>query len=133
MDNTPQAPDLEGVKMKLPSQRPGSSPVGGQKSSGPVLVVLLLLLAGVLGGLYYWYYLGNKPIQSDPTGTRPTSQQNREPETPTAVAQVESMAVMSTSDELVTIEADLESTLLDSLEAELIQIEAELEASITTQ
>ena len=100
-----------------------------KKFVAPIIIILFLILGIILGGLYYWYTISTKPIAIDLSPTRPTLETNKEPETPTATAQVDSLTVMSTSDEISAIEADLLSTDLDSLEMEINQIEAELEAN----
>ena len=64
---------------------------------------------------------------------RPTYETNKEPESTTAKAQVDTLGVMSTSDELGAIEADLESTSLTNLDTELIPIDQELEASFAAE
>lgn len=99
-------------------------------ANGPVLFILVILLVSILAGMYYWFIiLQNQSTLPVTTSTRPTPEQNNEPESTTAEAQVETLNTVSTSDELNAIEADLESTNLDTLEAELQTIEAELEAS----
>jgi hypothetical protein len=100
-----------------------------KKFVAPIIISLFIILGFILGGLYYWYSVSTKPVVIDLNPTRPTLETNKEPETRTATAQVDSLTVMSTSDELSAIEADLLSTDLDSLETEINQIEAELEAN----
>lgn len=95
---------------------------------GMTIVMLFVALVVILIGLVYWYQAMNKEVPAQEIPVRPTYETNNEPESTTAEAQVDSFGVMSTSDELGTIEADLESTNLDSLEAEMIQIEEELQA-----
>lgn len=97
-----------------------------KKFVAPIIILLFIILGLILGGLYYWYTISTKPVVIDLTPTRPTLETNKEPETRNATAQVDSLTVMSTSDELSAIEADLLSTDLDSLETEINQIEAEL-------
>ena len=74
----------------------------------------------------YWYTNRNESEIVTQLPTRPTPDMNKEPESPTAYAQVQSLNTMSTSDELGAIEADLESTSFDSLLLETTAIEAEL-------
>lgn len=100
-----------------------------KKFIAPIIILLFIILGLILGGLYYWYTISTNPVVVDLTPTRPTLETNKEPETRTATAQVDSLTVMSTSDELSAIEADLLSTDLASLETEINQIEAELEAN----
>ncbi len=89
---------------------------------------LFTLLAALLIGLYFWI-TAEKQIPTAPIPSRPTYETNREPESTTARAQVESLGILSTSDELTAIEADLESTALDNLDSDLVQINQELGAS----
>ena len=100
-----------------------------KKYVAPIIICLFVVLGFILGGLYYWYSISTQPLVTDLSPTRPTLETNKEPETPTATAQVDSLTVMSTSDELGAIEADLLSSDLDSLETEINQIEAELESN----
>ena len=103
-------------------------------ANGPVLFLLVVLLIGILAGMYYWFIvLQNQTSNPVAVPVRPTAEQNNEPESTTAEAQVEALNTVSTSDELNAIEADLESTSLDGLEAELQAIEAELEASTAAE
>ncbi|MBP9836524.1 MAG: hypothetical protein KBC78_01685 [Candidatus Pacebacteria bacterium] len=87
-----------------------------------ILTVLLLLIIWSI----YWVFIKEKAEIAGPIPLRPTPEMNREPESPTAYAQVDSLNTLSTSDELSIIEADFESTNLDSLYFETTAIEAEL-------
>lgn len=128
-----QEPNFEGEEMKLPeSEEQYLATENPQTKSNPwILILLFILLALILIGLIYWYQLATQQPQLESIPTRPTAEMNQEPETTNAVAEVESLDVMSTSDEISTIEADLESTNLDNLETELLQIETELETSVS--
>jgi len=121
-------PNFEGDEMKLPSQQPTKMTQDKTVLNLTIIIILTIVLLFILGGLYYAWKLNIEYIAPAPDQSRPTLETNREPETPTATAQIEGLSALSTSDEIVTIEADLESTLLDSFESELTQIEAELEA-----
>ena len=68
-----------------------------------------------------------------PITTRPTNEQNDEPESTTAEARTGLLDVVSTSDELSAISADISSTNLDDLENEVPAIEAELSAALSSQ
>lgn len=128
MDNQAKTTEKkDSLKMKSPLLE-GTEPV--KKFVAPIIIILFIILGFILGGLYYWYSVSTKPVVIDLNPTRPTLETNKEPETRTATAQVDSLTVMSTSDELSAIEADLLSTDLDSLEMEINQIEAELEAEL---
>lgn len=86
-----------------------------------ILIVVLILITFVVKMI-------DKPTENTTnlTPERPTKETNKEPESTNAYAQVESLKVMSPSDELSAIEADLKSTNLDSLTLELLIIESEL-------
>lgn len=90
------------------------------------LFVLLgaLLLAGT--GLFFWITGPSTTSTADPitTSQRPSWEQNQEPETPTAQAEVRGLSAVSSSHELSAIAADLESTRLRNLNAEFNAIEA---------
>ncbi len=128
MENEPQ---FEGEEMKLPEEdiSTDADDTQPQNSSGVVIFILFAILAAVLVGMYFWYEASTTIPQTTNEASRPTLEENKEPETTTATAQTESFNAMSTSDEITAIEADLESTDLDNLEAEMLQIEAELEAA----
>lgn len=126
-----QTPDFSNEEMKMPENSVTPVETGSDSSSvvnGPLLVGLALLLVLLLGGMYYWFATLSAPAPATPVVERPTAEQNNEPESTTAEAQVETMQAVSTSDELSAIEADLEATDLDSMDAEMQAIEAELEA-----
>lgn len=124
-------PNFEGEKMKIPTQKISAPEfIAESQNKGTFIVILFAALALILAGMFYWYKTASQIPASPLPSLRPTAEMNKEPETTTATAQVESFTVMSTSDELSTIEADLESTNLDSLEAELQQIEIELESAV---
>ncbi len=125
-------PNFEGEKMKLPTQKLTSSfkKINESQNNGAIIAVLAIILIAILIGIFYWYKSGTQIITTSESPTRPTLETNKEPETTTATAQVESFTVMSTSDELNAIEADIESTNLDSLETELQQIETELQTAV---
>lgn len=122
-------PNVDNVEMHMPE---GSLAIPEGESdqkiaNGPIIVLLVVLLIFIIGGMYWWYtqMQNSAPL---PVPTRPTAEQNNEPESTTAEAQVETMQAVSSSDEVGAIEADLESTNLDSLDAELQAIESELDA-----
>lgn len=117
------APD---VPLKFPTEQSYVQ----QKDShlGVVIVILVTILLMLLGGLYVWstYLTPKEPTIITPTVTRPTPEENNEPESTKAEAVVETLEVTSTSDNLSLIEADLMSTDIESIEADLVAIEAEL-------
>jgi hypothetical protein len=86
----------------------------------------MLILAGLFLWGEYLHQTTTPPLEEVPI-ERPTSEQNNEPESNNAEAQVETMSALSTSDELGTIEADLSGTDVDNITAEETAIEAELE------
>jgi hypothetical protein len=89
------------------------------------IILLFILLGLLLFGIYFWISTEKASVPAI-NPTRPTYETNREPESTTAAAEVGSLQVMSTSDELTTIEADLLSTDLTTLDKELTQIDQEL-------
>lgn len=137
-NNNIKEPDFSGEEMKMPESAVPETPnaTGEEKSSmGFVIAILAILLIAILAGLFYWYTLimqqANTPAPAP--ATRPTAEENNEPESTTAEVETEAMNVVSTSDELSVIEADIESTDLDSLDAELQAIDAELDAALEAQ
>lgn len=96
-------------------------------ANGPVILLLVVLLIAILGGMYYWFMmLETNEVPMEETITRPSAEENNEPESTTAEAQADAMTVMSSSDEINAIEADLETTDLNSLDTEMQAIENEL-------
>lgn len=91
-----------------------------------VLGVLIVVLLLILVGLYLWGQ-ALKEVQIPEQATRPTAEENNEPESTNAEAEVETFGAVSTSDELDAIEADLESTNLETLDADTQTIETEFE------
>lgn len=128
-----QTPNFEGEEMKMPENTDAQVEVKQSSSvvNGPLLIILAVLLVIILGGMYYWFSTLTPDTQPAPVVERPTVEENNEPESTTAEAQVETMQAVSTSDEISAIEADLEATDLDSLDAELEAIDAELEAALS--
>lgn len=133
--NQPVAPNFEGEVMKMPENNDRTDSDLNEHSSiitAPLLFTLAVLLVLILAGMFYWFTV----VNSDPVTPqvieveRPTPEENNEPESTTAEAQVETMQAVSTSDELSAIESDIEGTLLDNIDDELEAIEAEIEASI---
>ena len=120
-------------EMKMPAGT--EAPESEKSSMGIILGVLIVILVLILGGLYLW---GTTLQQATPEPTpaaveRPTAEENNEPESTNAEADVETLETVSTSDEIEAIEADLEATDLDALDAELQAIEAELDAALSTE
>ena len=132
--NKPTAPDFAGEKMKMPENTdlPDTEPTKQSIVNGPLLFTLGILLLVILAGLFYWYTtILNQPQEVEVEEvTRPTPEENNEPESTTAEAEVETMGAVSTSDELSAIESDLEGTMLDEIDAEINAIEAELDAAV---
>lgn len=134
-DHKVQEPNFDGEAMKLPENSDVQPTITEERSSligGPILIVLVLLLVLILGGMYYWFATLNGTTEAVPPVPveRPTPEENNEPESTTAEAQVDTLLVTSPSDELSAIEADLEATNLDSLDAELQAIDAEIDAAL---
>lgn len=131
-NNEVQAPNFEGEAMKMPENTDMQPEVVVKSSliNTPLLLILAILLVSILGGMYYWFSTLSTEIPVTTPVERPTAEQNNEPESTTAEAQVETMQAVSTSNEIEAIEADLEATDLDSLDSELNAIDAELEAEL---
>ncbi len=97
---------------------------------GAILSALIVVLMVILALLYAWseQLLFNKAVEENTPTFRPTKEQNNEPESTTAEAEVETLGAMSTSDELGAIESDLASTPFDdeTFNARLENVETEL-------
>ena len=119
--------------MRLPTVQAGR-PIETSTSTSilslPIIILLVLILVAILGGFYYWYTLVMKEVTAAPVTTRPTVEQNNEPESTTAEARTQTADVVSTSDELSAIRADVDSTHLEDLDTEIPAIESELNAAI---
>lgn len=133
-NQNPQEPVISDVEMKMPEESFGTPVEHSDKTThlGIILGILIVLLVLILGGLYLWgATLQNSPapVQTTPV-VRPTPEENNEPESTTADAQVQALETVSTSNEIEAIQADIESTNLDELDAELDAIDAELDAAL---
>ena len=128
-----QEPVVSDAEMKMPEESFGATGEGSDKTThlGIILGILIVLLVLILGGLYLWgTTLTSTPdVQVAPVAERPTAEENNEPESSTADAQVQALETVSTSNEIDAIAADIESTNLDALDAELADIDAELDAA----
>ena len=127
-------PDFENDEMHAPSSRvstPLPAPVAPRLLSAPIIILLFLILIAILAGFYYWYTLVMQDQLVSNANTRPTAEENNEPESTTAEARTGLMDVVSTSDELEAIAADAQSTNLEDLTSEITPIETDLEAAIT--
>ena len=115
-------PNFEGEEMKMPSiqtSRPIAPAAANSVLSVPIIILLVLILLAIFGGFYYWYTLVMRDIAAPIDSTRPTAEQNNEPESTTAEARTQTTDVFSTSDEIPAIRADLDSTHLEDLDADL--------------
>ncbi len=133
-NNTQPTPNFEGEEMKMPENMDSSTASQTEESNvinAPLLAFLAILLVAILGGMYYWFStLSVEPIPVPAPVERPTPEENNEPESTTAEAQVEALLTTSPSDEVSAIEADIEATNFEELDAELNAIDAELEAAL---
>lgn len=116
-------------ELKMPQEHFG---VVEEHSShlGIILGILIVFLMLLLAGLYVWgVYLQEQqsaPVLP-PTVERPTAEENNEPESTNAEADVDTITAISTSDEMGPIESDLNSTtILPTLDADISAIGAEL-------
>lgn len=119
--------DPESVEMKMPEDTILTTDVTTKTIPAMPLVLfgLILILIGILGGLLWWglQLLNDQSAAQVPTATRPTAEENNEPESTNAEAEVETSAVLSPSDELPAIENDLRGTSIETLDTELIAID----------
>lgn len=118
-------PDFKNEKMTKPTRLNAPGEPLSTQTHGIATIGLFVLLAALLIGIFFWI-TAEKDTAPVIIPTRPTYETNREPESTTAAAEVGSLQVMSTSDEIYAIEADLLSTDLTTLDKELVQIEQEL-------
>ena len=126
-------PNFEGEEMRLPTvgTTRATAPTTTQSLlTWPIIILLFLILVAILGGLSYWYLLVTKPEMLD-TITRPTAEQNNEPESTTNEARAGFTDVISTSDEPDAIRADLESTQFEDINTLTAPIESELNAAVS--
>lgn len=125
--NNPTEPIISDDELKLPEEAMQATHAGNEHSALPVILgVIIVLLVLILGGLYLWgTTLGPAPLPTDDS-LRPTAEENNEPESNTADAQVQALETVSTSNTLEAIEADVEATNLDAIDSELGTIDAEL-------
>lgn len=130
MENEPR--NNQDQDMKMPEQVFTDTPAEPEPPSvsGALIVAIIIVLVVILGGLYLWSMSLNQSYDESPSVTRPTAEENNEPESTQAEAEVASQAAVSTSDELSPIEADLSATNLDSLDAELQIVEDEIRAGL---
>jgi ABC-type Na+ efflux pump permease subunit len=126
-------PVISDTEMKMPEESFGAASETSDRTThlGIILGILIVLLVLILGGLYLW----GSTLQTTPTATvpniqRPTVEENNEPESTNAEAEVETLGALSTSNEINAIAADIESTNLDDLDAEMEAIEAELDNAL---
>jgi len=130
-DHKINEPDFEGEEMKMPTET-AAAPTEVNKNilNSTIILILFIILVAILGGLYYWYSIVKSTPIIQPQNNRPTAEQNNEPESTNAEAQTQALDVVSTSDELDTIEADVSSTNLDNLDAELNALDNELNGAL---
>lgn len=126
-------PIIADSEMKIPDEAMRVSHTSDDQAALPIVLgVIIILLVLVLAGLYLWgTTLRGVPTPTDTSAIgRPTAEENNEPESNTADAQVEALETVSTSNTLEAIEADVESTNLDAIDAELGAIDAEFDAAL---
>lgn len=130
-----EAPETSGDDaLKMPEESFSATPEMSEDKTahlGAILGVLIVILVLILAGLYLWGMTMTEESYTEetPVVTRPAPEENNEPESTNAEAEVETMGALSTSNSIEAIEADLESTDLESLDTELDAIDSELEAS----
>lgn len=113
-------------ELKMPEENFGMSRQQVPTSYfGLLLGILIVFLACILVGLYLWAQMLQKntaPVVIDES-PRPTAEENNEPESTNAEADVQVFETLSTSDEISAIEADLDSTNTDTFDSDLTAIE----------
>jgi len=119
--------DVSKEELTMPKEDFGKNKKGEPSYTGILLGVLIVILILILGGLYMWnqQLQENANILPTPIEQRPTVEQNNEPESTNAEAEIETLGAMSTSDELDAIGADLESTTVSDTNSDFNAIEAE--------
>jgi hypothetical protein len=126
------ARDFKKEELKMPEESFGVSSVPSEEHSpqlGLILGILIVFLMLILAGLFLWgeyIHQSTTPPVIEVQVERPTPEENNEPESTNAEAQVETMSALSTSDEIGAIESDLSGTDVENLTAEETAIEAEL-------
>lgn len=127
-------PTFDASELKMPD---GSTPLSHNRSErtiGIVLVVLILALLLILGGLYLWYQAAFSPdVAVNEPEERFVPDMPNEPEMPNAMADIQKLNTVSSSNDLGAIEADLMSTDLETLDAEVTSIDSEFEAALQAQ
>jgi hypothetical protein len=111
-----------------PHDHPAAQTAPRQRNSihGGIVIGLVLALCALLYGLYLWSTSVTVEQPSTDFATRPTAEQNNEPESTTVEARTETLQAVSTSDEVDAISADLDATLFPDMSADFAAIEAEL-------
>ena len=129
MSNNQEPFDLTNVEFKMPEEN-FLSPTEQQQPSRSlvwVLVLIIILLVLILGGLIWWGFEISKtpeqPIETIPTVTRPTPEENNEPESTNAEADVSTILTTSSSGDWPDIKADIEATDLNKPLSELTTID----------
>lgn len=125
-NNQSYIPDEE---MKLPEEGPLVVDEPIHKSTHLIAIIGIAILILILTILALYLFDRNLEQQAinAPQVTRPSAEENQEPESANARADVTALDALSPSDEISAIEADLESTLLSDIDTELQAIETELE------
>lgn len=123
-------PIISDEELKMPEEQFGtvSNKSDNATHLGFILATLIVVLVLLLGGLYVWSTTLQPVDTVEEAPTRPTAEENNEPESTNAEADVETAQALSTSDELSAIEADLESTNIADLDSDMTAIESELNA-----
>ena len=110
-------------EMKMPEEQFGNFTSEETSSHlGIILGVLIVVLMLILGGLYLWSTTLQQEVPPimNPSNQLPTAQENNEPESNNAEADVQTLETLSTSDEIDAMNADIESTNTQTLDADLI-------------
>ena len=127
---TNNEPIIADMAMKMPEEGVGAAGTENTTAHlGAILGVLIVVLILILGGLYLWWATLQTPAApAQPTAMRPTAAQNKEPETPTAQAYVDTAKVVSPSNDVNAIAADVNSTNINGLSADMNSIDSAVNA-----
>lgn len=89
-----------------------------------LLAALIIILLVIFAALIAWIRIPTPPTPLTPSATRPTIEENNEPESTTAEAVTETLQALSPSHELSSIEADLAATVILDLDGSFADINA---------
>ena len=130
--------DPNDVEMKMPEENffATDEPTKTISVLPIAIFAIIIVLIGILGALLWWgseLFKLNSYAPPAPVATRPTAEQNNEPESTTAEAQVETLQAVSTSDDIYAIKADLDGINFVSFQDTMNIVWAEFDAFLAEQ